>query len=134
MQNKFAFLAVCAILFLTVLGCSYYNPLGGGSNSSNADNRTLSDKTIDSTIGKEKIGVPECDEIVDFFGDQTKSADDDFVTKAAREFALNQIRDSFKQSMEKHKGDKTAMAKDCREIKTHLDKFKSEANSSVEKK
>ena len=133
MKNKFASLISLAVLFVSILGCSYYNPLEGGSNSAN-DNRTLSDKTIDATIGKEKIGVPECDEIVDFFADQTKSADDDFITKAAREYALNQIRESFKQSMEEHKGDKTAMAKDCREIKTQLDKFKTEDNTNSEKK
>ena len=133
MKNKFASLISLAVLFVSILGCSYYNPLDGSSNSAD-DNRTLSDKTIDATIGKEKIGVPECDEIVDFFADQTKSADDDFITKAAREYALNQIRESFKQSMEEHKGDKTAMAKDCREIKTQLDKFKTEDNTNSEKK
>ena len=126
MKNKFVFLISLTILFVAVLGCSYYNPLQSNSNSAANDNRTLSDKTIDSTVGGEKIGVPECDEIVDFFADQAKSPDDDFITKAAREYAVGKIRESFKQSMEEHKGDKTAMAKECREFKTQLDKFKTE--------
>ncbi len=126
MKNKFVFLISLAILFVSVLGCSYYNPLESSSNSATNDNRTMSDKAIDSTVGGEKIGVPECDEIVDFFAEQAKSPDDDFITKAAREYAIGKIRESFKQSIEEHKGDKTAMAKECREFKTQLDKFKAE--------
>jgi hypothetical protein len=126
MKNKFVFLTSLVILFISVLGCSYYNPLQGNSNTAVNDNRTISDKAIDSTIGEQKIGVPECDEIIDFFAEQYKSPDDDFITKAAREFALNQLRDSFKKSLEEHKGDKVAMAKNCREFKTQLDKYKTE--------
>jgi len=126
MKNKFVFLISLAILFVSVLGCSYYNPLESSSNSATNDNRTMSDKAIDSTVGGEKIGVPECDEIVDFFAEQAKSPDDDFITKAAREYAIGKIRESFKQSIEEHKGDKQMMAKECREFKTQLDKFKAE--------
>jgi len=130
MKNKFVLSVSTAVILFSVLGCSFYNPLESGSNSAANDNRTLSDKAIDSTVGEEgKIGVPECDEVIDFFADQSKSPDDDFVTKAAREFALNKIRESFKQSIEEHKGDKAAMAKECREFKTQLDKFKAEDNS-----
>ncbi len=133
MKNKFVFAVSTAVLFISVLGCSFYNPLESSSNSAVNDNRTLSDKAIDSTIGEGKIGVPECDEVLDFFADQAKSPDDDFVTKAAREYALNTIRESFKQSIEEHKGDKSAMAKECRKFKTQLDKFKAEENSKQSK-
>ena len=129
MKNKFIFLVSLAILIISALGCSFYNPLESSSNSAANDNRTLSDKAIDSTVGGEKIGVPECDEIIDFFAEQAKSPDDDFVTKAACEYAIGKIRESFKQSIEEHKGDKTAMAKECREFKTQLDKFKAEEDS-----
>ena len=127
MKNKFIFTVSLAVLFVCILGCSFYNPLESSSNTTTNDNRTLSDKAIDSTVGEEgKIGVPECDEIVDFFADQSKSTDEGFVTKAAREYALNKIRESFKQSIEEHKGDKAAMAKECRQFKTQLDRFKAE--------
>ena len=129
MKNKFVFAVSTAVLFISVLGCSFYNPLESISNSAVNDNRTLSDKAIDSTIGEGKIGVPECDEVLDFFADQAKSPDDDFVTKAAREYALNTIRESFKQSIEEHKGDTAAMAKECRKFKTQLDRFKAEEDS-----
>ena len=79
MKNKFVFSASLAVLFISVLGCSFYNPLEGSSNSAAGDNRTLSDKAIDSTVGESKIGVPESDEIFNFFADQAKSPDDDFV-------------------------------------------------------
>ena len=129
MKNKFIFSVSLAVLFVSVLGCSFYNPLESSSNSSGGDNRTLSDKAIDSTIGEGKIGVPECDEVIDFFADQGKSPDDDFVTKAARGYALNKIRESFKQSIEENKGDTASMAKECREFKTQLDKYKAEENN-----
>lgn len=129
MKNKFVSLISLAILFVSVLGCSYYNPLEGSANSTTNDNRALSDKAIDSTVGEERIGIPECDEVVDFFSDQAKSADDDFVTKATREYFVNKIRESFKQSIEENKGDKEKMAKECRKYKDQLDKFKAEEDS-----
>ena len=131
MKNKFVLLLTLAILFVSILGCSYYNPLEGSSNSAVNDNRTLSDKAIDSTIGEEKIGIPECDEVFDFFAEQTKAKDDDFVSKAAREYALNTIRESFKQSIEENKGDPAKLAKECKEFKTQLDKYKAEEDKKT---
>lgn len=135
MKNKTVFVITLSVLLALILGCSYYNPLeSSNSNSSVNDNRTLSEKTIDSTVGNEKIGVPECDEVVDFFADQAKSTDEDFVTKAARQYALNKIRESFKQSIEENKGDKKKLAKECRDFKNQLDTFKSEeTNKKTEK-
>lgn len=130
MKNKFVALVSLAILIGSVLGCSFYNPLEGSSNSSANDNRTISDRAIDATVGEGKIGVPECDEVFDYFAAQAKSPDDDFVTRAAREYALNKIRESLQRTIEEHKGDKAAMAKECRQFKKELDKFKAEENNS----
>ena len=129
MKNKFVFLISTAILFVSVLGCSYYNPLQGNTNSAANDNRTITDKAIDSTLGGEKTGVAECDEIIEFFAEQARSPDDDFITKAAKEYAIGELRTRFKQSLEQHRGDKQAMAKDCREFKTQLDKFRTEQSN-----
>lgn len=134
MKNKFVLLLTFTVLLISALSCSFYNPLESRSNApTNNDSRTptsenesLSDKAINSTVGEEKIGVPECDAIIDFFADQSTSEDDDFVTKAARQYALNKVRESFKQSIEENKGDTAKMAKECREFKTQLDKFKAE--------
>ena len=137
MKNNFVLLFTLAVLLVSALSCSFYNPLDSGSDATQnknsqttkAKDESFSDKAIDSTFGEEKIGVPECDEIIDFFADQSKSEDDDFVTKAARQYALNKVRESFKQSIEENKGDTAKMAKECREFKTQLDKFKAEDES-----
>jgi len=134
MKNKSVALIASLILLISVLGCSFYNPLEGRSDApknndsqtTKSDNKSLSDEAIDTTVGEEKIGVPECDEIIDFFADQSKSEDDDFVTKAARQYALNKVREGFKQSIEENKGDTAKMAKECKEFKIQLDKFKAE--------
>ena len=126
MKNKSILLISFTILLVSVLGCSFYNPLESSSGNSADGNKTLSNKAIDSTVGNEKIGIPECDEIIDFFAKQSESPDEDFVTKAARQYALNKIRESFKQTIEENKGDTAKTAKECREFKTELDKFKTE--------
>lgn len=133
MKNKTVSIFALFLLLLSVIGCSFYNPLASGSGANGNDNRSLSDKAIDSTVGEEKIGVPECDEIVDFFSAQSKSEDDDFVTKAAREYALNKVRESFRQSIEENKGDKASMAKECRKFKVQLDKYKAEEDAKKQK-
>ncbi len=35
--------------------------------------KQLSDNVIDKTVGDERIGVPECDELLGFFDEQTKT-------------------------------------------------------------
>ena len=135
MKNKFVLLSVFIVLLLSVLSCSFYNPLESRSDApankpaSNSGDKSLSDKAIDSTVGGEKIGIPECDEIIDFFADQAKSPDDDYLTKAAREYALGKVRESFKQSIEENKSNPAEMAKECRDFKKQLDKFKAEEDS-----
>lgn len=124
MKNLFNSVFAVSVLLFLVFGCSFYN--SNKTAPPNEKDKTFSDQAIDSTVGEEKIGVAECDEIVDFFVEQSKSKDEDFVTKAARGYALNKIRESFRKSIEEHKGDTAAMAKECREFKQQLDKYKSE--------
>ena len=126
MKNKFVFLISLAILFVAVIGCSYYNPLQSDSNSATTGgNRTLSNQTADANaVGIERVGVPECDELFENFARQYRaSPEDDFVTKAARDLAIGAIREQLMQKLEEHRGDKEAMRRDCREIKTQLDRF-----------
>lgn len=134
MNNKFNAVLVFFFLLTFVLGCSFFNPSEEGSSNGGrtqtSNDKTFSQKAIDSTIGEEKIGVPECDDVVEFFARLTESEGEDFVTKAARGYALNKIRQSFKNSIEKNKGDTTKMAKDCADFKQQLDKYKSEGNSN----
>lgn len=134
MKNREISLTAALILIGATLGCSFYNPLQSGSNSapggnsqtSSSDNKTIAEKSIDATVGEDRIGVPECDELLDSISEQSKSRDDNYVAKATREFFLNRIRESIKKSIEENKDDKEQMAKNCRDYKKQLDKFKNE--------
>ncbi len=137
MINKLNTITAFLILLILVLSCSFYNPLKGGSDASNnnapessdSSNKTLTDKTNGSTVGEEKIGVRECDEIIDFFTEQANSEDDNYFTKAAKGYALNKIRDSFKKSIEENRGDTLKMARECGDFKKQLDKYKTEEDN-----
>ena len=137
MKTKFCLMLIFLVLLVSVAACRFYNPLKGGSVSENrnsptskSDDKSTPEKTIDSTDDEDKIGIPECDEVIDFFAEQAKSKDDNYVTKAAREYALNKVRESFKQSIEENKGDPAKMAKECRDFKKQLDKYKAEEDSN----
>lgn len=128
MKNTiFASLAF-TLLLLTALGCSSINPFADkpGQTSSN---KTLSDKAVDTAVGEEKIGIPECDEVIDAITSELNNPDDNFITKAGKAVVLNKIKESIKASVEENKGDKAEIAKSCREFKKELDKFKSEQDA-----
>lgn len=132
MKNKNAFLMTILILLALVLGCSFYNPLSDSANNANSpttNDKDKSNKAIDETAQEEKIGIPECDELLDFLADQTKSEDDNFVTKGFREYYLNTIREGLKKSIEENKNDPTKMAKECKKLKAQLDKYKAQEES-----
>ncbi len=129
MKNKSVILITILILLTLILGCSFYNPLSDSANNANSTttkDKDLSEKTIDQPVGEEKIGIPECDELLDFLADQTKSQDDNFVTKGFREYYLNTIRETLKKSIEENKNDPNKMAKECKKLKAQLEKYKAE--------
>ena len=55
------------------------------------------------------------------------------LSKATREFALNRIRDSVKESIEKNKDDTAKLAKNCADYKNQLERFKAKENDKKEK-
>ncbi len=129
MKNIFGFILVASILLFVVLGCSKINPFsdkGKEANASPASNKTLTDKGVDTVVGEEKIGVPECDEVMDMLTAEANNPDDNFITKAIKATALNKIKQSIKESVEENKNDKVKLAKNCRDFKTQLDKYKAE--------
>lgn len=143
MKNALTFALATTVLFLSVLGCSWWNPLASKpeTNSRPASNQTtkeanttkdkpLDEQAIDTVVGDEKIGVPECDELIESLVAQSENPDEGYMAKAARQFALNKIRESIKKSIEENKGDKTQMAKDCRDFKDQVDKFKTQEESN----
>lgn len=124
MKNKLGITLVCTLLLGAVLGCGL-NPFSGTSTTSNS-NKSLTDKGIDTVVGEEKIGVPECDEVMDMLTAEMNNPDDGYIAKAGKAFVLNKIKQSIKDSVEKNKNDKTELAKNCKEIKAELVKYKAE--------
>lgn len=121
-------LGVVAALFLVcIIGCSSINPFGDKAKTTQPNaNRSLTDKAVETAVGDEKIGVPECDEVMDMLAAETDNPDDNFVTKAVKATFLNKIKQSIKESVEKNKNDKVQLAKTCKEFKSQLEKYKAE--------
>lgn len=137
MKNKLTILTVSAILLTFVLGCGIseqvQKAVGGSDNSPANANKTLTDKAVDVTVGEEKLGIAECDQLFEEMTAQANSPEDDYVTKAAKQFLLNKIRESIRKSIEENKNNPTQLAKDCKEFKTQLDKFKAEEQTNNQK-
>jgi hypothetical protein len=132
MKNKSTFIVAILALSFLVLGCGSLNPFSGsssGSSSSN-DNKTLTDRAVDTAVGESKIGVPECDEVMALVDAEMNNPDDDFVTKAIKATVLNRIKDGIRDSVEQNKTDKTEMAKTCKEFKTQFEKYKTEQKTN----
>ena len=120
------------VILMSVLGCGLVDRIqnsASGPGTSNA-NKTLTDKAVDTTVGESKIGVPECNEVMDMLTAEANNPDDGFVTKAVKATFLNRIRDAIRQSVEENKGDKVELAKTCREFKVQLEKYKAEQQAN----
>lgn len=127
MKNKLTFLFVIAAMTAMVLGCGGLNPFGDGSSSSSpsnssSSNKTLTDKGVDTVVGESKIGVPECDAVMDVINAEMNNPDDNFVTKAVKQTILNRIKDQIREAVEKDNNSKEEMAKTCKEMKVQLQK------------
>src|SRR4051794_2619333 len=118
MNNRFAFIMAISILITTILGCSSINPLSSKrpsqtpapqSTRSNGD-KPLADKAIDTAVGDEKIGVPECDEVMDMLTAEANNPDDGYVVKAGKALVFNKIKQSIRESVDKNKGDIAELA------------------------
>lgn len=114
-------------LAFAVLGCGF-NPFGGKTQSNTASNKSLTDQGVDTVIGEEKIGVPECDEVMNMLTAEMNNPDDNFVVKAGKGLVLNRIKQGIKDGLEKNKKDKVELAKTCKEFRKELDKAKAEMN------
>lgn len=134
MKNKLTFLLVLIALTVMVLGCSSLNPFSGSKSSDSKKDKTLTDKAVDTAVGESKIGVPECDEVMDAITAEMNNPDDNFVTKAVKATVLNRIKDGIRESVEKNKQDTKEMAKTCKEFKTQFDKYKAEEEAKKKEK
>ena len=124
MKNTFMSALVAITLLVAILGCSKLNPLSGKSGP--ASNKGVIDKTIDSTVG-DKIGIPECDDVLDeLAGLNATDENDSYVMKAFRAWYVGKIREAVRRSIEENKNDKIQLAKECRDFRKQLEKYKTE--------
>lgn len=129
MKNNFAFAIVLSALLFTGLGCSLIGSSKSSEKPTTAKDKSLTDKAVDKTVGTTKIGVPECDEVMDAIELELNNSEDNFAVKAVKATFLNRIKDSIRESYEKNPNDKVELAKTCKEFKTQFDKYKAEEES-----
>ncbi|MGD9562565.1 MAG: hypothetical protein AB7F88_10710 [Pyrinomonadaceae bacterium] len=127
MKNLFHLAMVAASILVVGLGCGFIG--GDGSSGPEASNKTLTDKAVDTTVGRSNTGIPECDQVLDAIERELSSPDDNFMIKAAKATFLNRIKDSIRESIEKNPNDAAELAKTCTEYKAQFDKFKAEESS-----
>jgi hypothetical protein len=126
MKNRYEILIVGCFAMIAALGCGY---LGGPEPAANS-NRSVSDRAIDSTVGRSNVGIPECDQVLNAIETELNSPDDNFVVKAAKAAALNRIKENIRQTIEQNTN-KNEVATACREFKTQLDKYKADPNKNT---
>jgi hypothetical protein len=112
-------LILLTAILIAASGCSY---LPADSN------KTITEQAVDQTVGAEKIGVAECDELFDEMARFGENPDDSLVTRTAKRVAANKVRDRLKTKIEQDKKDKTQLAKDCRDYKAQFDMIRNEWN------
>ncbi len=128
MKNNLSILLILAIFMSLVLGCGISERIQKAvegdktskSGTANGDDKSLTDKAINSVADGETSGVPECDEVIAIIDQQLESKDDNWMSKAAKGYIFGQFKKSIKESMEKEKGDKTKLAEQCKDMKKQV--------------
>lgn len=135
MKNLILASSALLLLTLVVLGCGSINPFSdkAKSNANQASNKTLTDKGVDTVVGEETTGVPECDEVMNMLAAEANNPDDNFVTKAVKATFLNKIKESIRKSVEenKNKNGTADLAKTCKQFKAELEKYKAEEKNKA---
>lgn len=127
MKNKFTLFVSLSLLLFAALGCSSLNPLGGDSaNTGSQSNKSVGDKAVDVAVGESKIGIPECDEVMDKVTAELNSPDEGYIAKAIKATVLNRIKDGIRESYEKNPKDTEELIKSCKEFGAQFDKYKAE--------
>lgn len=130
MKNFPLFAASLMILVVVGLGCGVFGRMTGSSDNTDNANKSLTDRAVDTAVGQSKIGIPECDEAMDILERQANNPDDNFVTKAIKQTLLNKFREQLKKALEENKGDKTEVAKFCRDFKQNMINNLSNSNTN----
>ncbi|HEY2866212.1 MAG TPA: hypothetical protein VGJ02_03905 [Pyrinomonadaceae bacterium] len=130
MRNTVSLLLTLAVIIASGLGCSLVSHAQKSDGKDQQANKTLKDHGVDIVVADKKIGIQECDDVVDFFNREIDNPDDDFVTKAMKKTVLNQFKEQFRQAVEENKTDKVQLAKVCKDFRDNLEKYKAESESN----
>lgn len=145
MKNKLAFLVTLFVLVVVALGCGSINPFAEdkpatnsstsnrAANSANSANKSLQDQAVDTALGDQKLGVPECDALMDELTTYANNPDDGFAVKLAKSLVANQIKQSIKTAVEENQTDKAQLATVCKSLKAEFDKAKTAPSSEGKK-
>ncbi len=128
-MNKYLSLVAFAIVICAVLGCgklteSAQKSAAGESNlnaNSANSNKSLTDRAIETAVGDDKVGIPECDEVITILAAQTNNPDDNVITKALKLTALNRFRAEVRKGLEEHKANRADTVKFCKDFKSSLE-------------
>lgn len=124
MKNKFTLVIVVALLLAAGLGCGSLDPFSGSKEDSQRSSNSRTDNGgsggSDESAGIEKVGIPECDEVIDMLTKEMESPDDGYISRAIKQTVYNSIRESLKKSIEEGKNDPKELAKKCSEFKENL--------------
>jgi transcriptional regulator with AAA-type ATPase domain len=82
----------------------------------------MTDKPVDTAVGEQNVGIPECDEALNILSAQANDPNDNFLVKAAKKTALNAFRDQLKKSLEQSNTNKVDVARYCKDFRDNLDK------------
>lgn len=119
MKNIFT-LTLAGVLLTATVGCGLVSRIQEETTGPSNSNKTLGDKAVDVAVGDTKIGIKECDDVVDILNQQINDPDESFVAKAVKRTVLNQFREQLKQSLEQNQTDKKQVAQFCAEFKKNL--------------
>lgn len=130
MKNKTIKIIVIFTFLLGSFGCSYIDRY---TNSSSNSNKTIAEKGVDDVSGEKKIGVKECDDLLNQIEQDNKKQDDNFISEAARRVFTNEIRDKVRQNIEQNKKDPAKQAQECKQYQEQYDKYFKENNKNSNK-
>ena len=105
MKNIFAFVVAVAMIAMT-LGCGLVSG--------------LEDEAVNVAVGDMKVGIPECDEVIETLTENLNNPDDGIVVKGAKRVALNQFREELRRRLDQSQADPQAVAEFCREFGKNL--------------
>lgn len=128
MKNKFAIVLVVFVMLAAALGCSYSFDSKSSSEKPTADAPSTQGGNSNSGDSA-KTGVKECDEFLDLISEDSKSPDENFVTRKLREAATDYFKEEVRKNIDENKGDKEKIASTCRELRDNYAKDKAKKDS-----